>query len=53
MCNLRRGGMGAEFGERLARENGQEYVDQLFRDKQKIIVARDHYEALLEEYKAL
>lgn len=53
MCNLRRGGMGAEFGERLAREHGQEYVDELFRDKQRTTKDYDHYVQLLEQYKLM
>jgi len=36
-CNVNLGGNGVEFYPRMVREKGQEYVDQLFRDKQKII----------------
>lgn len=45
--------MGAEFYRRLVEIEGQEYVDQLFRDKQRITKARDYYEELLEKYKLL
>lgn len=38
-CNINLGGNGAEFYKKLVEENGQEYVDQLFRDKQKIVKA--------------
>lgn len=53
MCNMRRGGMGAEFGERLERDHGKEYVTQLFLDKQKIVKAYPHYEQLLQQYKEM
>jgi len=38
-CNINLGGNGTEFYKRLVEAEGQEYVDQLFRDKQKIIKA--------------
>ncbi len=38
-CNINLGGNGAEFYKRMVKESGQEYVDQLFRDKQKIVKA--------------
>lgn len=53
-CNINLGGNGSEFYRRLVEENGQEYVDQLFRDKQKIIKADIIWlMTLLEEYKKL
>jgi hypothetical protein len=52
-CNIHGGGMGAEFYRRLVETEGQDYVDQIFRDKQRIIKARDYYEQLLEEYRLL
>ena len=52
-CNIHGGGQGAISYERLMETEGQEYVDQLFRDKQKIIKAREHYEILLEQYRFL
>ena len=51
--NINLGGNGAEFYKRMVEREGQEYVDQLFRDKQKIINARDHFENLLEEYRLI
>lgn len=38
-CNINLGGNGATYYKALVEENGQEYVDQLFRDKQKVIKA--------------
>lgn len=36
-CNINLGGNGAEFYKRMVEEVGQEEVDQVFRDKNKII----------------
>ena len=53
-CNINQGGAGAEFYRRLVQEKGQEYVDQLFRDKHNNIKADIIWaEKLLEEYKKL
>ena len=52
-CNLWRGGMGAEFYRRMLKENGQAYMDQLERDKRKIVKSYDHYQKLIIEYTAL
>lgn len=52
-CNVWQGGNGAFFYKNLVSEKGQEYVDELFRDKNKIVKASDHYKKLLEEYKKL
>ncbi len=38
-CNVNLGGNGVEFYPRMVHEIGQEAVDQLFKDKQKIIKA--------------
>lgn len=51
--NINLGGAGATYYRRLLETEGQEYVDQLFEDKNKVIKAYDHYEKLLEEYKSL
>lgn len=56
-CNVWRGGMGAEFYRRMVEIEGQEYVDKLFRDKQKTIKEDiifiqskiDEYEKILAE----
>lgn len=42
-CNINAGGNGAEFYKRLVEKEGQEYVDALFNDKQKITKAVDRY----------
>lgn len=42
-CNINAGGNGAEFYKRLVEKEGQEYVDTLFNDKQKIVKAVDRY----------
>jgi len=52
-CNINCGGNGAMYYKRLVEENGQEFVDQLFKDKEKTVKAYDHYLFLLEEYKKL
>lgn len=52
-CNVHAGGNGAEYYVRMVKENGQEYVDQLFQDKQKSIKAYDYLLELLEKYKNL
>lgn len=49
-CNINMGGQGAEFYKRLVIEKGQEYVDELFRDKNKTIKAYDYYLNLLDLY---
>ena len=51
--NINLGGNGATFYKLMVEREGQRYVDQLFKDKQKIINAREHYEKLLNHYKEL
>ncbi len=51
--NINLGGNGAVFYKKLVEEKGQEHVDKLFEDKQKIIKAYDHYQNQLEEYKKI
>jgi hypothetical protein len=50
-CNINCGGAGAEFYKRMVKDNGQDYVDEIYRDKQKTVNAYDHYTSLLEKYK--
>lgn len=50
-CNVWKGGNGAIFYRNMVEREGQEYVDQLFLDKQKSIKAIDRYLEQLEEYK--
>lgn len=52
-CNINLGGNGSEYYRKMVEEVGQEEVDQLFRDKQKIVKASDHIIELLEKYKKL
>lgn len=53
-CNIHLGGNGAEFYKNLVRDMGQDYVDQLFKDKHKIIKAdRYFYLNLLHEYETV
>lgn len=51
-CNINQGGAGADFYRKLVESEGQEYVDQLFRDKHKSIKADIWwYQDLLDRYK--
>lgn len=49
-CNVWGGGMGAIYYKNMVEREGQEYVDQLFRDKQKSVKAYDHLVELLDKY---
>lgn len=50
-CNINLGGNGAIFYKRLVEEEGQKYVDKLFKDKEKVIEATPHYKKLIAKYK--
>lgn len=52
-CNINCGGAGAEFYRKLVQEKGQDHVDEIFKDKAKIVNAYDRYSELLEEYKKI
>lgn len=52
-CNCNLSGNGAIFYRNLVRDEGQEYVDQLFQDKQKFTKAIDHYLILLDKYRSM
>lgn len=52
-CNIWGGGMGAIFIENMRKIEGDEYVDQILRDRQVTVKAYDHYLILLEEYKQI
>lgn len=52
-CNINLGGNGAEFLRRMIIREGQEYVDQIFRDRTLIVKAYDHYSYLIEKYTLL
>ena len=50
-CNINLGGNGTEYYRRMVEEVGQEAVDQLFRDKNKIVKAGKHfYQTLIDKY---
>lgn len=49
-CNINRGGMGADFYQRMLIEIGEEKMAQLQRDRQVIVNAMDHYQKLILEY---
>lgn len=49
-CNINRGGMGADFYQRMLIEIGEEKMAQLQRDRQVIVNAMDHYQKLISEY---
>ncbi len=52
-CNINLGGMGAVFIEKMRKIEGDKYVDQILRDRNKTVKAYDYYLMLLEEYKKL
>lgn len=53
-CNINLGGNGAEYYKKLVETCGQDYVDKLFLDKQKVIHADTQwYLNKIEEYKKL
>lgn len=54
VCNLWRGGMGAEFVRNMIIREGQEYVDGIFADKNITLKnAHEHYLMLAEKYKLM
>lgn len=53
MCNVWLGGNGSMYYRHMVEREGQEYVDLLFKEQQKIIKAYDHYEMLLAKYKLM
>lgn len=53
VCNLWRGGMGADFYRRMEKEKGKEYMQQLERDRRKTTKAYDHYARILEQYQTI
>lgn len=53
-CNINLGGNGAEYYRRMVKEIGQEEVDQIFKDKYKVIKADViWYQLKLQEYENL
>ena len=53
LCNIRHGGKGADFIENMRRIEGNEYVDQILKDRQVTLKAYDHYIKILDEYSKL
>ncbi len=52
-CNVWLGGNGAMFYRNMVEREGQEYVDEIFRDKHKTIKAYDFFVELLAKYKQI
>jgi 5-methylcytosine-specific restriction endonuclease McrA len=52
-CNVWKGGNGAVYYRNMVEREGQEYVDQLFLDKQKSVKAYDKYLEQIAEYEKL
>ena len=52
-CNINLGGNGAIFIENLRKIEGNEYVDQILKDRQITVKAMDHYLTLLEKYSSM
>ena len=52
-CNINLGGNGAEFYTRMVLRDGLEYVNQIYKDRQKTVKAYDHYQLILSEYEKL
>jgi hypothetical protein len=52
-CNINLGGNGAIFIEKMRKIEGDEYVDQILKDRQKTVKAYDFYVELLEKYKKI
>lgn len=51
-CNINLGGNGAIFYKKMVEENGQDYVDQIFKDRNIIVKSTDHNLELLEKYQS-
>lgn len=52
-CNIHRGGMGATAYQKMLKEKGKKFMEQLEKDRQVTVKAIDHYITILEEYKNL
>lgn len=53
-CNISLSGNGSLFYRHMVEEEGQEYVDGIFRDKNRIVKADKYfYQALIDEYEPL
>lgn len=52
-CNINLGGNGAEFLRKMIIREGQEYVDGIYADRNKVLKAYTHYEMLLQKYQII
>ncbi len=52
-CNINLGGAGAIFIENMRQINGDEYVDQILKDRNITVKAYDFYVELLAKYEVL
>lgn len=52
-CNCDLSGNGAVFYRLLVEREGQKYVDEIFRDKNKTVKANDHYAKLIPLYETI
>lgn len=52
-CNVNCGGRGAEFIEKMRIVEGNEYVDNILKDKLQTVKAYDFYVELLAKYKQI
>lgn len=52
-CNINCGGRGADFIENMRRIEGNEYVDQIIKDKQITVNAMDFYIEIEQKYKKM
>lgn len=50
-CNINLGGMGAIFYQKMTDEKGDQYMNQLHKDRQIEVRAYDHYYTLFIKYK--
>lgn len=53
VCNLFRGGMGADFYKKMLAIEGKKYIQQLEKDRQVTLKASDHYLSLIPQYEAI
>lgn len=49
-CNINKGGAGADFRRNIEKEIGKKAMNQLEKDRQKLVNAKDHYLKTIEEY---
>jgi len=52
-CNINRGGMGADFYERMLREIGPLEMEKLQKDRQVSVKAYEHYSKQISDYRQL